>query len=141
MAVAGIGEGAGVELAEDRVAITRHQVVDGIAQGARNHPAQCCCNSPNAAEGCKDKDGGVGASRETFAGLPWVDDHVDGVEMCGGGTMAVENLCSERALEGVEAEDLSVIATEEELDGMVAESANTVVEEDLVGGIGHRCRS
>lgn len=88
----------------------------------------------------RTKDGGVGATQETFAGLLWVDDHVDGVEMCGGGTMAVENLC-ERALQGGEAEDLGVIATEEELDETVAESPNTVVEEDRVGGIGHRCRS
>jgi len=138
-AVAGIGEGAGVELAEDRIAITCNEVVDGVAEGTRDHTAHRCCDSPNAAEGCKDKDGGVGASQETFGGLLWVDDQVDGLERCSGRAMALENLCGERALEGGEAEDRGVIATEDELDETVAESANTVVEEDRVGGIGHRC--
>ncbi|HWX92861.1 MAG TPA: hypothetical protein VNY29_09535 [Terriglobales bacterium] len=134
VALAGIGPGAGVELAEDLVAIAGNDLVQDIA----NHPRQCfpeeTTNAAGPSEFAQDVGHGIGAREESFLGLLVVRDDVERVEIDSVGSMTSENLSGERALQRGEAEEILAIMLEGELDEAVAESAKAVVEEDGVRG-------
>jgi hypothetical protein len=129
-----IGERAGVEFAEDRVAIAGNKVVEGVAKGAREEVPERTANAPGASEFTEDVGDSIGAGDELFVRFLGPHYDVKRVEILGAGSVALEDASGEGALERGEAEEIVAIVAEGELDESVAESADAVVEEDGVRG-------
>jgi hypothetical protein len=131
----GVGEGAGVELSEDLVAIAGDHGVEDVAKGAREESPDRAASAPGASEFAEDIDNGIGAGDELFFWLFGVGYNVERVEICDARSVTLKDASSKGTLQGGEAEEIMAIMTESEFDQAVAEPAHAVVEED--GGRGH----
>ena len=134
VALAGIGQRADIELAEDLVAIAGNNLVQDVANHPRQYSPEETTNAPAPSEFAEDVGHGIGAGDESFLGLLVVRDDVERLEIDSIGSITTENLSGERALQRGEAEEILAIMLEGELDEAVAESAKAVVEEDGVRG-------
>jgi hypothetical protein len=126
------GQCANFGAAEDCVTVAGYDVVGGVAEEFGQELQKGCAGPPETWELFQDEDGGGGAGEQIFAGEFVVDRDVDGVESGGVGSVTREDGGSKGALQRGEAEDIIVIAAENELDEAVAESADAVVENDGV---------
>jgi hypothetical protein len=136
--VSRVRDGAGVKLSEDFVAIPRNQVVDRVAERVRKEFAELGNPRPTPAQVREDKPGGIRACEQVLARLFRIRHYIESVQICRRRPVAAEEACGKCALQRGEAEDVVAIVPERELDQTVAQSADTVVEQDRVGGCGHR---
>ena len=120
------------------VSVAGNPIVGRVAQSEGEN----FCNSrgvPDFSEPFGDAQRGLRFRKDSFAGLPVVLNHADGLRCICVETMPGEEALSELALLWGEAENIFPIAPQEELHNSIAESAEAVVEHNQtirVGNVG-----
>ena len=119
-------------LAENTIAIARHNLVNHFSKPARQH-APDSRPAPDTAELFQHVEDCVRARKQIFSGLVMVFHDVNRVEVVRVHAMSRQQRTRKFALQRRKPETIALISLEQKLNETITESANAVVENNRVG--------